>query len=93
MSTHLTRRANQGHIDIIVGIVGPAPVNRQRAFHLQRRYPQTQFQIVEPVSLHFPQFIDRPKKNLTRRANQGQINIIAKIVQSPGGEIRRGLFC
>jgi hypothetical protein len=48
--------------------------------------------MIEPVSLHFPQFIDRPKKNLTRRANQGQSNIVAKVMQSPGGEIRRGLF-
>ncbi|MBR1152710.1 hypothetical protein [Bradyrhizobium sp. JYMT SZCCT0428] len=39
------------------------------------------------------QLIDGLKKNLTRRANHRQIYIIAKIVQSPGGEIRRGLFC
>ena len=32
------------------------------------------------------------EKHLTRRANHRHIIIIAKIVQSPGGEIRRGLF-
>jgi hypothetical protein len=58
----LTRRANQGHIDIIADIVKPAPGNRQRAFHCARRYPQRQFQIIEPVSLHFQQFIDRRKR-------------------------------
>jgi len=30
----LTRRANQGHIDIIANIVQPAPENRQRVFVL-----------------------------------------------------------
>jgi len=30
----LTRRANQGHTDIIANIVKPAPENRQRVFHL-----------------------------------------------------------
>jgi hypothetical protein len=35
--------------------------------------------MIEPVSLHFLQFVDGPQKNLTRRANQGHINIIAKI--------------
>ncbi len=32
------------------------------------------------------------EKHLTRRANHRHINIIAKIVQVPGGEIRGGLF-
>jgi hypothetical protein len=40
----------------------------------------------------FSQLIDGLKKNLTRRANHRHIYIIAKIMQSPGGEIRRGLF-
>lgn len=43
----------------------------------------------------FPDFlrlIDGLKKNLTRRANHRLNIIIAKIMQSPGGEIRRGLF-
>jgi hypothetical protein len=30
---------------------------------------------------------------LTRRANHRHIFIIAKVMQSPGGEIRSGLFC
>jgi hypothetical protein len=50
----LTRRANQGHIDIIADIVKPAPGNRQRTFYWRQRYPQRQFQMIEPVSLHFP---------------------------------------
>jgi hypothetical protein len=58
----LTRRANQGHIDIIAAIVVPAPANRQRAFHWRRRNLQGQFQIIEPVSSHFPQFIDARKR-------------------------------
>jgi hypothetical protein len=74
----LTRRANQGHIDIIADIVEPAPENRQRAFQWRRRYPQRQFQVIEPVSSHFPQFVNGSKRSLTRRANQGHINIIAK---------------
>ena len=101
----MTRRANQGHINIIADIVAPAPGNRQRAFHWRRRNPQRQFQIVEPVSLDFRSFVyrpissdcgnyrfrtsrrcfdisrkcsDNPKKDLTRRANQGHINIIAR---------------
>jgi hypothetical protein len=35
----------------------------------------------------------RLENHLTRRANHRLIITIAKIVQSPGGEIRRGLFC
>jgi len=58
----LTRRANQGHIYIIADIVRPAPENRQRAFCLQRCNPQKQFQMIEPVSSHFPQFVDGLKK-------------------------------
>jgi hypothetical protein len=49
----LTRRANQGHINIIADIVAPAPGNRQRAFYWRGRYRQRQFQIIELVSLHF----------------------------------------
>jgi hypothetical protein len=59
-SLRLTRRANQGHINIIADIVAPAPGNRQRAFHWRRRNPQRQFQIVEPVSLDFRSFVYRP---------------------------------
>jgi hypothetical protein len=40
----------------------------------------------------FQQSTDGLEKHLTRRANHRHIIIIAKIVQSPGGEIRRGLF-
>jgi hypothetical protein len=88
----LTRRANQGHIDIIADIVAPAPGNRERALHWRRRYPQRQFQMLEPVSLHFPQFIDPLKKNLTRRANQGQINIIAKFHRARAEKSAAGFF-
>ncbi len=88
----LTCRANQGHITIIADIVRPAPENRQRAFCLRRCNPQRQFQMIEPVSLHFPQFIDGPKKNLTRRANQGQINIIAKSTKARAEQSAAGFF-
>jgi riboflavin synthase alpha subunit len=88
----LTRRANQGHIDIIADIVEPAPENRQRAFQWRRRYPQRQFQVIEPVSSHFPQFVNGSKRSLTRRANQGHINIIAKIHKARAEKSAVGFF-
>jgi hypothetical protein len=54
----LTRRANQRHIIIIADIVRPAPGNRQRVFCLRRCNSQRQFQMIESILLHFPQFID-----------------------------------
>jgi hypothetical protein len=78
---HLTRRANQGHIDIIANIVQPAPGNRQRVFHFVRSYRQRQFQVVEVVSLHFLLLVYDLEKNLTRRANHRHNGIIAEIIR------------
>jgi len=61
MSLRLTRRANQGHIDIIANIVKPAPGNRQRVFRFPPDDRPRQFQFVEAVSLHFSEFVDDPK--------------------------------
>jgi hypothetical protein len=51
---HLTRRANQRHIVIIADIVKLAPVNRLRAFSFVEMLSAGKFQIIQPVSLHFP---------------------------------------
>jgi len=41
--SHLTRRANQGHIDIIADIITPAPENPQRVFCLYTTIDQGGF--------------------------------------------------
>jgi len=51
----LTRRANQGYVDIIAEIVTPAPGNRQRVFCSVRDHRSEKFQFVELISLHFMQ--------------------------------------
>jgi hypothetical protein len=56
----LTRRPNQGHIDIIAKSVRPASGNRQRAFFL-RDDCSRMFQFVESVSAHFLKFLDGAK--------------------------------
>jgi hypothetical protein len=57
----LTRRANQPHDVIIADVVKLAPVNRPRAFSFVAMLFAEEFQIIEPVSSHFPQFVDGPK--------------------------------
>jgi hypothetical protein len=74
----LTRRPNQGHIAIIADIVKPAPGNRQRVFRFLQDSRSRKFQFVEFFSLHFLQFVDGHENGLTRRANQGHNDIIAK---------------
>jgi hypothetical protein len=57
----LTRRANQGHTDIIANIVKPAPGNRLRVFRSVQDNRSGKFQFVELVALHFLQFVDSSK--------------------------------
>jgi hypothetical protein len=91
ISADLTCRANQRHIDIIE--YHKARAGKSAAgFSFVRCHRQRQFQFVEAVSLHFPQFVDGLQKGLTRRANHGHNDIIAKVLESPCGEIRGGLF-
>jgi hypothetical protein len=56
----LTRRANQGHTDIIADIVEPAPETARGLFVSQNNRPE-RFQFVETVSSNFLQFVDRSK--------------------------------
>jgi len=57
----LTRRANQGYVDIIAEIVTPAPGNRPRVFRSVQDDRSEKFQFVELISLHFLQFVDISK--------------------------------
>jgi hypothetical protein len=61
ITSRLTRRANQGHIDIIAEIVTPAPGNRQRFFLFTPDDWLKKFQSVKAVALHFLQFVDGSK--------------------------------
>jgi len=45
----LTRRANQGYIDIIAAIVKPAPENRQRVFCWRRTIGEGGFALSKPT--------------------------------------------
>jgi hypothetical protein len=49
----LTRRANQAHIDIVAGIIEPAPRERQRVFFFLRQCMQNRFQSAQLILLHF----------------------------------------
>jgi hypothetical protein len=87
---HLTRRANQGHIGIIAGIAESPRRKRRRAFPFRNCRPG-RFQFVETVSSNFPKFVDRSETVW----HVGQITGItpsSRKLQSPHGEIRRGLF-
>jgi len=88
----LTRRANQRHTIIIADIAKLAPVNRPRAFSFATDAIRGKVSNYPTCCIAFSVICRRFEKHLTRRANHRQIIIIAQIVQSPGGEIRRGLF-
>ncbi|MEP6840312.1 MAG: hypothetical protein ABJA75_19810, partial [Bradyrhizobium sp.] len=70
----------------------PAPGNRRRAFFLRRMIASKMFQFVESVSAHFPKFLNSSKKGLTRRANQRQNPIIARIAK-PARRNPPRVFC
>src|SRR6516164_7822784 len=67
----LTRRANQGQIDIIAKNIWPAPGSRQRVFSLSRSKAEKSVSTSQVWSAAFSQ-------NLTRRANHWHSDIIAR---------------
>jgi hypothetical protein len=56
---HLTRGANQGHIDIIANIIEPAP-ETAAGFFMSKTITR-RFQFIETVSPNFPQLVGRSK--------------------------------
>jgi len=88
----LTRRANQRHIFIIANIVKLAPAESAAGFLVGVDAIRGEVSNYPTCCIAFSAICRRREKRLSRRANHRQAIIIAKIVMSPGGEIRRGFF-
>jgi hypothetical protein len=73
----LTRRANQGHTDIIADIIEPASENPQRAFRLPPTIGRDSFNFSKLFRRIFGNLFTSEKR-LTRRANHRHYGIIAK---------------
>jgi hypothetical protein len=89
---HLTRRANQRHIVIIADIVKLAPGKSAAGFFICNRcYPQESFKLSNLLHHIFRNLL-AVRKAFDTSGKSGAHQHHRENCQSPGGEIRRGLF-